>query len=296
MVQTSISYNFKILTTAVIILAMIHMVTLMIQQSVCATSTVVGATQVLALSLKEEIGRTPVATNVDWTPVEQEFNGVTMVLVPAGCFMMGGAEGSTNEHPVHKQHFDTPFWIDKTEVTRAQYQACVAAGVCEETPISDYSTEDDQPINHVMWDQAQIYCAWRDARLPTEAEWEYAARGPDGLVYPWGNEYDGSKVIGWDDPTYSYKSTAPVGSRPDGQSWVGALDISGNVLEWVSSLYKDYPYKADDGRELSEGMAVHVLRGGSFVNSTFILRGAYRYLNYPKHDYYNYGFRCARSF
>ncbi len=215
---------------------------------------------------------------------------MTMVLVPAGS-----TEGDLDEQPVHEQHFDMPFWIDKYEVTRAHYQVCVAAGACEETSPSQYSTEDNQPINRVTWFQAHDHCEARGARLPTEAEWEYAARGPDGLVYPWGNEYDASKVIGADDPTYGDKKVAPVGSRPEGASWVGAMDMSGNLWEWTSSLYKDYPYSADSEDD-SNNSNKRVLRGGSFGNTSGDLRGAYRSWFVPSYvnDFY-IGVRCARS-
>ena len=171
-----------------------------------------------------------------------------MVLVPAGSFKMGSNNGDSDEKPVHDQTFDQPFWIDKTEVTRGAYESCVSAGVCTSTPDSQYSTTANQPINRVTWYQAAAYCEWRGARLPTEAEWEYAARGPDNLKYPWGNEFDGNKVH------YSQNSsnkTADVGNYPSGTSWVGALDMSGNVWEWTNSLYKDYPYVNNDGRNLT---------------------------------------------
>ena len=119
---------------------------------------------------------------------------------------------------------------------------------CTSTPDNQYSTEANQPINEVTWYQAAAYCKWRGVRLPTEREWEYAARGPDNLAYPWGNEFDGDRLH------YSQNSgnkTASVGNYPSGRSWVGALDMAGNVWEWTSSLYKDYPYVSDYGRNLT---------------------------------------------
>lgn len=235
-------------------------------------------------------------SNDDWDPFVQEFDGVEMVLVPAGCFMMGSEDGGSNEQPVHEVCFNEPFWIDQTEVTRVQYQQCVDAGECETTPDSNYySAEPDQPINRVTWFQAEAYCAWRDARLPTEAEWEYAARGPDALVYPWGDEFVSSYVV-WSEN--SGNETAPVGSNPAGASWVGALDMSGNVWEWTSTIYEDYPYNAEDGREQDTGDSAdvrRVLRGGSFYESTYILRAADRYGGNPIVTYDFSGFRCARS-
>jgi len=253
----------------------------------------------------------PVTTNSQWEPYSETFEGIGMVLVPAGCFEMGSEDGGSDETPVHEQCFEEPFWIDVTEVTRVQYQICVNEGVCEMPPDSEFSTEPDQPINRVTWFQSRDYCEWVGARLPTEREWEYAARGPDNLIYPWGDTYDASLVIGEDDPTYGDISTAPVGSRPEGASWVGALDMSGNVWEWVNTIYGvynydqgeftstyDYPYTTEDGREQDSEQRtdVRALRGGSFGNSSYYLRAAVRYWLNPNFEYYYFGFRCARSF
>ncbi|MBL8163084.1 MAG: SUMF1/EgtB/PvdO family nonheme iron enzyme [Anaerolineae bacterium] len=232
-------------------------------------------------------GRTPVTRNAAWTPVERDFDGVTMVLVPAGCFIMGSTDGDSDEQPVEQQCLDTPFWIDKFEVTNAQYGS---------TGCEQYSSAPDQPRNCVSWVDASAFCEARGARLPTEAEWEYAARGPDGLRYPWGDTYDAARVIGADDPTYGNRTTAPVGSRPGGASWVGALDMSGNLWEWVSTLYRAYPYRADDGREDGTNRTdLRVLRGGSFGNATGNLRAANRGRLGPDLVNGNLGVRCARS-
>ena len=222
--------------------------------------------------------------NEDWEPVAWVFDddpsGATMMLVPPGCFMMGSESGESDEQPVHEQCFEEPFWIDETEVTRGQWQACVDAGVCQARPANQYSERGLQPVNYVSWTDAVTFCEWRGARLPTEREWEYAAAGPDGLVYPWGDDFDGDLAI-WDGSEGFY--TYDVGSRPGGASWVGALDLSGNVWEWVSSKYLPYPYEMGDGREDMTGDDRRVLRGGSFFNLDFdvILRAALRYWYYP---------------
>ena len=281
----------------------------------------------------------PVARNADWTPVERQFDGIEMVLVPAGSFEMGSTDDEidlavalcnearqdgetcpesffTDETPTSNQVFTEPFWIDRTEVTRVEYQQCVDAGVCEETPDSDFSTEDDQPINRVTWFQAQTYCEWREGRLPTEAEWEYAARGPDRFIFPWGNEFDDTSANHCDSNcadadwasnfTYTnpsnndgFEIAAPVSSFPGGASWVGTMDMSGNVWEWTSSLYEEYPYDKADGRERDTGDSTNVLRvlrGGSFSNSASDLRSASRDWANPDNDFSLFGFRCARSY
>ena len=231
------------------------------------------------------------ATNDDWTPIERDFNGVVMVLVPAGCFDMGSNSDENDEHPIHQICFDEPFWIDKYEVTNEQYGSTASASTC-----TQYSSEPDQPRNCMTWFEASGFCVSRDAHLPTEAEWEYAARGVDGWVYSWGDTYDVSLVIGEDDPIYGDIGTAPVGSRPEGMSWVGAMDMSGNVWEWVSSWYLGYPYDEEHEHDINE-YTYRVLRGGSFSVNSEDLRSANRIRSLPANDYYyfNFGFRCARS-
>jgi hypothetical protein len=221
----------------------------------------------------------PVTSNAEWTPVIQEFDGVEMALVPAGCFMMG-EDGKGGE-----QCFEAPFWIDVTEVTNAQYGS------------SGRWSGDNLPRERVDWFDAVAHCEARGARLPTEAEWEYAARGPDGLVYPWGNEFVPDNVV------YAGNSggrTADVGSRPGGASWVGALDMSGNVWEWVSSVYEPYPYDPTDGREVdasSDSSSARGLRGGSWLDGfSNLLRGASRDRGNPSVVVGLDGFRCARSY
>ncbi|MCU0463837.1 MAG: SUMF1/EgtB/PvdO family nonheme iron enzyme, partial [Anaerolineae bacterium] len=184
-------------------------------------SPTLNATQII--ETLEAIG---VTRNDDWTPVEREVDGVVMVLVPAGCFMMGSTIGDSDERPVHETCIEKPFWLDKTEVTQAQF---AANGGMKAN--SNAFNGDNRPVEQITWFEAEAYCReQRGGRLPTEAEWEFAARGPDGLVYPWGYEFIAENVV------YSQNSnrqTAEVGSRPGGESWVGALDLSGNVWEWV---------------------------------------------------------------
>ncbi len=226
----------------------------------------------------------PVAHNADWMPQSQKFNGVDMVLVPAGCFIMGSDSAEANERPANQQCFDKPFWIDRTEVTNAQYGSAGAF------------SGDNLPREDLTWYEAHDFCLKRGARLPTEAEWEYAARGPDSPIYPWGNAWITANLV-WRDGIN--KQTSPVGSRPAGVSWVGALDMAGNVWEWTSSIHKPYPYNPLDGRENdADKSSYRVIKGGSwdFGNSDAAQsawRGGDGYgLN--KHDN-GIGFRCARN-
>jgi len=230
--------------------------------------------------------RTPMPNNVAWMPIEQVIEGVKMVYVPTGCFMMGSADGSSDERPVEEVCITEPFWLDKTEVTQAQFveQGGVKAN-------ANYFTGDNRPVEQITWTEAWVYCEQRGGRLPTEAEWEFAARGPDGLKYPWGNDWDAAKVVSGRSIS---QGTEVVGSKLAGASWVGALDLSGNVWEWTSSLYQGYPYKLDDGREDLGTSGNRVLRGGSWDNTdTDNLRGAYR--DGSTSSLINVGFRCARS-
>lgn len=235
-----------------------------------------------------QLPSTPVAHNIDWTPVEQDFDGVTMVLVPAGCFEMG-SENYDNEKPIHQQCFDEPFWLDKYEVTNGQF-----ARFGGEAYYGSRWSDDNYPRVNIAWVEAQNFCTKRKARLPTEREWEYAARGPDGWIYPWGNDWNPNNVV-WDEN--SNNQTMAVGSKPNGISWVGTLDMSGNVWEWVSSVYNPYPYQSDDGRENPDETDIHVLRGASWGDiAPGYFRMSIRYSYNPGIDYGNNGFRCARSF
>ena len=236
-----------------------------------------------------ELSQQGVDNNADWTPYEQEFNGLTMVLVPAGCFNMGSTEGGTNEQPVHLFCFEQPFWISKYEVTNGEFGS---RGCYYYT----FSTETDEPRICVSWFEAQEFCQSREARLPTEAEWEYAARGVDGLVYPWGNEFVADYVVYEGTTALGDRRTVSVNSYPEGASWVGAMHMSGNVWEWVSSLYLDYPY---DGlhEDNADEHSSRVIRGGSYTSPVWDLRAIDRNWEPPRFDdSTTSGFRCARSY
>jgi formylglycine-generating enzyme required for sulfatase activity len=241
-----------------------------------------------------DTARTFTGSNTDWQTLytggftHTFADGVPIVLVPAGCFMMGSTNGLDHEQAVLEQCFNAPFWIDLTEVTQADFERL--GGV----KANDNGFDGDQrPVERITWFEARDFCALRDARLPTEREWEYAARGPDNLTYPWGSAWNENNAV-WDGNSNS--QTAEVGSRPAGASWVGALDMSGNVWEWVSSLY--LPYDSSEDRESNTGTrtdVLRVLRGGSWVgyNSDY-LRAAIRGQYAPGY-WSRFGFRCARS-
>jgi formylglycine-generating enzyme required for sulfatase activity len=238
----------------------------------------------------EQIAFTPVPSNAAWTHVEREFDQVVMVLVPVGCFMMGSENGEADEKPVREQCFDRPFWIDKYEVSNAQFEAF--DGVANN---DSNRRGENLPREKITWLQAQAFCAKRGARLPTEREWEYAARGPDALEYPWGEKWNTNNAV-WGDNSNSL--TVDVKSHSEGGSWVGALHMIGNVWEWTSSPYQDYPYNTNnelDDTTDDEIDSQRVLRGGSWANRDNNLRSANRFNDDPGNVSDGYGFRCARS-
>ncbi len=223
----------------------------------------------------------PVAANADWQPIVQTVDSVEMVQVPPGCMMMGSELGRRNETPVHEICFDAPYWIDRYEVTNEQYGSQGAFD------------GDDRPRENLTWFEARDHCAARGARLPTEAEWEYASRGPDGLMYPWGDTLVEDNLV-FD--RNRNDQTASVGSRPAGASWVGAHDMSGNVWEWVSSIYMPYPFDAADGREdAADTERPRVFRGGVHNYVDFGAGGTARFFQAPGERDWFVGFRCARD-
>jgi formylglycine-generating enzyme required for sulfatase activity len=219
-----------------------------------------------------------------------------MVLIPAGSFVMGSDAGDADELPVTTLDLDA-FYINKYEVTNYSYQLCVKEGACKmnldsykfyRAAYDSYSDADFYkfPVVYVDWYMAKTYCEWRNARLPTEAEWEKAARGTDGRIYPWGNQFG---------PNYVKFSgewlPQAVGSYEDGKSVYGVYDMAGNVQEWVSSLYMPYPYDSSDGRENIESVEQRIQRGGG--GPWAIYRTSNRSHYYPTNKSVVVGFRCA---
>lgn len=271
-------------------------------------------------------------------PVEiTDEKGVSMRLVPAGEFTMGGTVetalnecqslfiGGTcesdwflDEEPLHTVFLDD-YYMDTYEVSNASYRECVNRGACpppwhvDSETYQDYFNDpqyDNYPVVHVDWDMAGAYCAWRGARLPTEAEWEKAARGVGELIYPWGNSFDGTKANfcdsncaqagangNYDD---GYADTAPVDSYPGGVSLYGIFNLAGNVWEWVADwywpgYYTDSPVSnpigpASSNAEYGKG---RVVRGGSWVDSGDVLRVTNRYRIRPAYYTSNLGIRCV---
>ena len=197
------------------------------------------------------------SSNGEWQPQIEEIDGIRMARVPAGCFMMG-AEGVDRAQPVHEVCITEPYWIDVTEVSNAQFDRLGGEAGREPSFPGQQIGDPEQPRTSVTWEEAAAFCEIRGGRLPSEAEWEYAARGPESWAYPWGNEFDPNRLNfcegncplgGADDGPYytaedGYAVAAPVDSLPAGASWVGALNMAGNVAEWVADYY-DPTYYAD---------------------------------------------------
>jgi formylglycine-generating enzyme required for sulfatase activity len=224
-----------------------------------------------------------------------------MIYIPEGEFIMGG-KGRDAEKPVHKVYLSA-FYIDKYEVTVDEYAACVKAGVCNKPGTGkncNYGETErgNHPINCVTWYDAYGYCRWAGKRLPTEAEWEKAARGTDGRKYPWGDtEVTCSYAVMNDGgPGCGTERTWPVGSKPKGASPYGLMDMAGNVWEWVMDWYdKDY-YKnsTDRNPEGPDSGRYRVYRGGSWNYIARRQRAADRSGYFPDKYFDFVGFRCAR--
>lgn len=259
-------------------------------------------------------------------------DGMAGVYVPAGSFTMGSSDAEIvrvlescagcqrdwfiDERPAHEVYLKA-FWIDQTEVTNAQFVVFLnqrdnqvqdgvtwldldmGSSMIEQSGAL-FQVKDGyagHPVTGVSWHGAAAYCQWAGARLPSEAEWEYAARGPDGRIYPWGNEFDcagGNLNTACDD---GYAGTAPVGSFPNGASWCEALDMSGNVAEWVADPYDaTYYERSPDWNPTGPGPgAYRVLRGGAWNVGAWAGRGAHRDWNLPPDRSMFVGFRCAAS-
>ena len=246
-------------------------------------------------------------------PHAQGKDHINMVRVPTGPFTMGSNDGPDDERPQHRVE-TAEFSIDRTKVTNSQFAEFLnAVGAVGKKGENYFDVNDNDarvhrlngkwradrgfeynPVVEVSWYGALAYCVWRRKHLPTEAQWEKAARGIDGRKYPWGNEMPDSTLAhfngGWND-------FRPVGTFPKGASPFGLLDAAGNGWEWVSSAYKPYPYDPSDGREDLSRDQIRVTRGGgqdSLLDElTTTHRGRHVSRN-PRGGHHNISFRCAR--
>lgn len=269
-----------------------------------------------------------------------EIDGMTMVFIPAGEFLMGyeeieGVSSNTDAMPMHRVYLDD-YWIDQTEVTNAMFAKFVeATGYQTEVERSGWGWVfgvgssnwhilqgaswkkphgpvevpgfESHPVVQVSWNDAAAYCRWAGRRLPTEAEWEKAARGTDGRIFPWGNEMafknrlnfaDKRLAIGGADLTIDdrYPLTAPVGRFPNGASAYGLLDMAGNVWEWTADWYDPgyylaSPYANPSGPESGDR---RVARGGSWYDAANLAMVTVRLPARPQDAHAYLGFRCAR--
>ena len=222
-----------------------------------------------------------------------------MVLIPAGSFKMGSDSGPVDQRPAHTVSLDS-FYLDLDEVTNSAYAECVTDGACT-APVNrgsfiraTYFTNPDFanfPVSSVRWAQAAAYCEWKGGqRLPTEAEWEYAATGGDGRQFPWGADFDLKRL-----PAQEPDTTA-VGSYPNGASPFGVLDMAGNVVEWVNDFY-DAEYYAEAPPANPPGPTAgneRVLRGGAFGNTDAAAYTTTHRYHLPQNNTdVDVGFRCA---
>ncbi len=228
--------------------------------------------------------------------------GGEMALIPAGEFQMGSESGDSDERPVHTVYLDD-FYIDVYEVTNALYRQCVDSGACSQpqqlsskTHTSYYNAPSfsQYPVIWVDWHQANSLCQWRGARLPTEAEWEKAARGTNNRIYPWGNANPNCELANLKGCT---GDTMAVGSHPAGASSYGIMDMAGNVWEWISDWYQSDYYSISPS-ENPQGPTFgdeRVWRGGSWLAIDSYMMTAFRSSARPDYSRESVGFRCARS-
>ena len=236
-----------------------------------------------------------------------------MIAIPAGPFTMGRDDGASDERPAHQITLPA-YSIDLLPVTNAQFAEFLnAAGHTHRRGERMFDDDDPDarvhrlernwvpdkgyehhPVVEVSWVGARDYCAWRGKRLPTEAEWEKAARGSDGRLFPWGNAPPDTTRARF---AAAYNETAPVNTHRAGASAFGVQDMAGNAWQWVSSAYRPYPYRADDGREDLAPGPVRATRGGGHDSPAEEITTTQRGRNLsrnPRSGHHNIGFRCAQ--
>lgn len=284
----------------------------------------VGATSALLMFSSAAAQSTPTPRPAGETRVDAK--GIEQVWVPPGCFTMGADDaeeqltllkapswvrtGARYEAPARETCLTSGYWIDKYEVTNKAFQAFVADGgytqqtywsesgwkwlsrqKVDELPVACESDKADHPRVCVTWYEAEAYAHWRGGRLPTEAEWEFAARGPESRRYPWGDAFDPAKTNLIDST-----GTTPVGSFPEGASWVGALDLSGNAMEWVQDwLSADYPkLKVREDPPGPTSGSRKIEKGGWWGSNAFVGRASYKHFeDPPTYQDHHIGFRIV---
>lgn len=235
------------------------------------------------------------------TTVQNPVDQMRLAYIPAGEFLMGSNRNDSSkgddELPQHKVYLDA-FWISTTQVTNVKFTACVNAGVCNYS-VSHTTNPHyldplyaNHPVVYVSWEAAQTYCGWTGGHLPTEAEWEKAARGPDGLHYAWGEDPPRLKFV---NAANEYGTTTIVGIFPYGKSFYGAFDMGGNVREWVHDWYDPtyYQYAPDRNPVGPESGEKKVLKGASFSDDYGYCRAANREAHVPLSPGNVRGFRCV---
>jgi formylglycine-generating enzyme required for sulfatase activity len=253
---------------------------------------------------------TPTPAIAAGTHRQSEIDGMVQLYIPAGKFPMGtqtdGDWIGEDEFPLHEVYLDA-FWMDQTEITIEEYQKCISSGECtpphsteSETKKSYFDNPEfaDYPVIQVDWEQAGVYCRWAGRRLPTEAEWEKAARGDTSRIYPWDGDEVGPYFANFDmDDNWPNADTSQAGSIPAGASPYQVMDMAGNVYEWVVDWY-DSAYYSKSPTENPSGPAegsARVIRGGAWSSDGLFIRAASRLAYYPDGFSNDIGFRCAQS-
>jgi formylglycine-generating enzyme required for sulfatase activity len=237
------------------------------------------------------------ALTIDETRISEK-DDLTLIYIPEGEFLMGSDENDSDaaqdEKPQHKVYLHS-FWIDKTEVTNGMYNKCVDADVCTLPilPSEEFFQEPNQPVQGLAWTQAVDYCEWVGRRLPTEAEWEKAARGIDGRLYPWGNTLLDENTANYD---FLFNQFMDVGSFPSGASPYGVMDMAGNVWEWTADWYSEnyYANSTYENPTGPESGNIKVIRGGAWNTVLRAIRVTNRHWAFPGRDDI-VGFRCAKD-
>ena len=219
------------------------------------------------------------------------------VTIPSGDFGMGSTDADDmawdDEKPQFFVHLDE-YRISRVPVTNRQYKVFVEATnhpAPSHWPDGEIPVDEaDHPVVNVSWHDVVAFCTWARVRLPSEAEWEKAARGTDARIYPWGNATPDETRCNFSN---NVGGTLPVGDYPLGASPYGVLDMAGNVWEWTSTQFKGYPYKSDDGREDVQASGARMLRGGSWISYDRFVRCAYRNMYYPVDRHGGVGFRVV---